>query len=57
MSEDEKVQTTMRARRELLDLIDKEAVSRGWSRTILIEQLMAKWLAGQGHKVKIKVVI
>lgn len=58
MSEDEKKQqTTMRARRELLDLLDAEAKARGWSRTIMLEQVMAKWLKSAGHKIKIEVVV
>lgn len=57
MTESEKRRTTMRARRDLLDRIDKEALARGWSRTTLIEQLMAKWLRDQGHEVRIEVVL
>lgn len=57
MSDDEKMHTTMRARRDLLERLDKEAAKRGWSRTQLLEQLMAKWLTSQGHKVQLDVLL
>lgn len=54
---DEKKHTTLRMRPDLLGQVDAEAAKRGWSRTILIEQVLAAWLVEQGHEVGIRVAL
>ncbi len=54
---DEKAVTTVRLRRDLLEQLDREAKERGWSRTILLEQVIAQFLQGAGHEPKIRVAL
>jgi predicted transcriptional regulator len=56
-AEDEKQITTIRLRKDLLVQLDTEAKARGWSRTILLEQVIAQFLASAGHEPKIRVAL
>lgn len=54
---DNKRQTTLRLRPPMLDALDAEAKDRGWSRSTLIEQVLAKWLSEQGQPAGVRVVL
>lgn len=54
---DEKTVTTVRLRKDMLVQLDTEAKARGWSRTILMEQVIAQFLAAAGHEQKIRVAL
>ena len=56
-AEDEKRVTTLRLRADMLAQLDTEAKARGWSRTILMEQVVASFLQGAGHEPKIRVAL
>lgn len=56
-AEDKKQTTTVRLRRDMLAQLDTEAKSRGWSRTLLLEQIIAQFLDGAGHEPKIRVAL
>ena len=51
----EKIQTTMRLRRDLVEALDKEAKATGLSRTAMFEQILAKFLRGRGYKLSVRV--
>lgn len=53
----EKVQTTMRLRRDILAGLDQEAQAKGLSRTAMLEQIVAKYLCGKGHKLGVRVTV
>lgn len=56
-AEDEKRVTTLRLRADMLAQLDTEAKARGWSRTILMEQVVAAFLQSAGHEPKIRVAL
>jgi hypothetical protein len=50
--------TTIRLRRDIRDALDAETVKMGWnSRTLLIEQIAAKFLQERGHKIDVRVAL
>ena len=53
----ERKTTTMRIRKDLFGLLDKEAAKRERSRTWLMEQILAQWLQSQGRKVSTDIML
>ena len=53
----DKKSTTVRIPKDLLAALDAEATGRGWSRTSLMMQLLAKGLADLGVKTNIRVIL
>lgn len=49
--------TTVRIRADLLSKLNAEAEVRGLSRNALIEQLIAQFLAANGHEVGLRVTL
>lgn len=52
-----KVSTTMRIPKDVLEALDKEANGRGWSRTSLVLQLLARGLADLGAPTSVRVIL
>lgn len=57
MTTKNKKTTTMRMPTEVMDALDKEAASRGWSRTTLVLQMLAKSLADLGAPTNVRVIL
>lgn len=49
--------TTMRLPRDVIEGLDAEASVRGWHRSALVVQVLAKFLAESGRPTKIRVIL
>lgn len=56
-SNENKKSTTMRLPRDVIEGLDAEAAGRGWSRSALVVQVLAKFLAESGRLTKTRVVL
>ncbi len=56
-NEPTKKSTTMRLPRDVLDHLDAEATGRGWSRSALVVQVLAKFLKESGRRTTVRVVL
>lgn len=56
-NENKKTITTMRIPRDVIEALDEQAATRGWSRTNLVLQILAKGLADLGVKTDVKVLL
>lgn len=52
-----KTSTTMRLPRDVIDNLDAEATGRGWSRSALVVQVLAKFLSDSGRRTSVRVVL
>lgn len=50
-------QTTMRLRTDVMDALTQRANARGVSNTFMIEQIVTKWLNGDGAKINMEVMV
>jgi predicted transcriptional regulator len=58
MSDDKnKTRTTMRLPAEMMKKLDAEARGLGWSRTQLVTQALAKFLAERGNATTVRVIV
>ena len=58
MSEDNnKSRTTMRLPADMMQKLDAEARGLGWSRTQLVTQALAKFLADRGNPTTVRVIV
>ncbi len=53
----DKKQTTVRIPQDVLDKLDAEATGRGWSRSALLVQVLAKFLAERGRRTSVEVIV
>ena len=56
-NEPKKKSTTMRLPGDVLDHLDAEATGRGWSRSALVVQVLARFLAESGRITTTRVVL
>lgn len=56
-NEPNKKSTTMRLPRDMIDNLDAEATGRGWSRSALVVQVLARFLAESGRRTSVRVVL
>ena len=50
-------QTTMRMRADVMNALTEEAKERGWSRSQLVEQVLAQFLADNDRAVPVRLVL
>ena len=52
-----KQMTTMRMRADVMAAITAEAQERGWSRTMLVEQVLLRFLVENGRVLPVRLVL
>ena len=56
-NDNKKASTTMRLPQDVIEGLDAEAAGRGWSRSALVVQVLARFLAESGRRTTTRVVL
>ena len=56
-SSNKKVRTGMRLEEKIIEALDAEAKSLGWTRTMLVQQILSKFLGERDRPTGVRVVL